>query len=161
MSLSSSNYVTIHKMSGIINRDKQTGTEKGGWLKQRYIPILILILVVALIVIGPQRLPEIAMKLGKMMRNFKKITTNLTIEMKKAMDEEEVQEIKKTAQEVKETLKVESEELTKTVDAETKEVKETLTKEAEALAEVTKLTDTGDTKSAEPTDSGDVSLDKK
>ena len=50
---------------------------------------LILILVVALIIGGPGRLPEIARTLGKTMRALKKVTFDLTAEVTKEIDEEE------------------------------------------------------------------------
>jgi sec-independent protein translocase protein TatB len=97
---------------------------------------IILILVVVLIVVGPQRLPEIATKLGKMVRNFRKMTANLTVEMKKAMDvEQEAEEVKKaagevkkTAGEIKQTLDEGAKGIKKAIDTETGETKKTAEK---------------------------------
>jgi sec-independent protein translocase protein TatA len=53
---------------------------------------LILILVVALIVVGPGKLPEVAKSLGKATREFKKATTGMKKEFDdaiKSMDEPE------------------------------------------------------------------------
>lgn len=50
---------------------------------------LLLILVIALIVFGPGRLPEIARTLGRMVRNLKKMTSDLTAEMTREIDKEE------------------------------------------------------------------------
>ncbi len=47
---------------------------------------LLLILVIALIVFGPGRLPEIARTLGRMVRNLKKMTSDLTTEVTKEID---------------------------------------------------------------------------
>lgn len=47
-------------------------------------PELIVILVIALIVIGPQKLPEIARSLGKGLAEFKRATED----MKRSIDEE-------------------------------------------------------------------------
>ena len=47
---------------------------------------LLLILVVALIIWGPGKLPEIARTMGKMVRTLKKTTFDLTNELTKEMD---------------------------------------------------------------------------
>jgi Tat protein translocase TatB subunit len=54
-------------------------------------PELLVILTVALIVLGPKRLPEIARALGKAMAEFRKATSGLTEELEnaRAMLEEE------------------------------------------------------------------------
>jgi Tat protein translocase TatB subunit len=55
-------------------------------------PELILIAVVALIVLGPQKLPDLAKAMGKAMREFKKATS----ELKETLQiDEEVSEVKK------------------------------------------------------------------
>ena len=54
-------------------------------------PELVVILAVALIVLGPKRLPEVARMLGKAMAEFRKATSGLTQELDnaRAMLEEE------------------------------------------------------------------------
>ncbi|MET0152898.1 MAG: Sec-independent protein translocase protein TatB [Candidatus Binatia bacterium] len=54
-------------------------------------PELVVILAVALIVLGPKRLPEVARALGKAMAEFRKATSGLTQELDnaRAMLEEE------------------------------------------------------------------------
>ncbi len=97
---------------------------------------IILILIVALLVVGPDRIPEFARKLGKAIRNFREITSNITGELSKALDvEEETEEMKKTVEGVKETLNAEAQELRQSLDIEAKELKETLDTEAKELAE--------------------------
>ena len=60
---------------------------------------IIVILVVILLVVGPEKMPGYARKLGQFIRNFRKITSNLTAEFTKAVDlEDEAADIKKTAQ---------------------------------------------------------------
>ena len=55
-------------------------------------PELIVLLVIALIVIGPKKLPELAKSLGRAMGEFKKATRDL----KRVMDvEEEMSDVKK------------------------------------------------------------------
>ena len=61
-------------------------------------PELIVILAVALIVLGPKRLPEIARSLGKAMREFK----NATNELKSAVNlDDDIKDIKHTISDVK------------------------------------------------------------
>ncbi len=50
-------------------------------------PELILILVVALIVLGPRRLPEIARALGKGLTEFRRATDELKEELRQVEDE--------------------------------------------------------------------------
>ncbi|WP_110927778.1 twin-arginine translocase TatA/TatE family subunit [Bacillus massiliglaciei] len=56
------------------------------------IPGLILILLVALIVFGPKKLPEIGRAFGQTLREFKKSTQELTHD---EFDEEKKKELKK------------------------------------------------------------------
>ena len=60
-------------------------------------PELMMILVVALIVLGPKRIPEVARQLGKAMHQFKKATMDL----QSALEQEPPEDIK---QEVREKL---------------------------------------------------------
>jgi sec-independent protein translocase protein TatA len=57
---------------------------------------LILILLVALIVFGPGRLPEIARTISKISRNLTKTTSEFTSAMKKEIDLEEKDKGKKS-----------------------------------------------------------------
>ncbi len=52
-------------------------------------PGLILILVIALIIFGPNKLPEIGRAVGKSMREFKNATDGITDEIKKEFQEDE------------------------------------------------------------------------
>ena len=47
-------------------------------------PELLVILVVALVVLGPKRLPEVARSLGKGLAEFRRATSDVTDEMRKA-----------------------------------------------------------------------------
>lgn len=62
---------------------------------------LVVILVVALLVLGPKKLPEIARSLGKTLGEFRRVTTDVkrTIEME-ADQEEEVKARKRIKQEM-------------------------------------------------------------
>jgi TatA/E family protein of Tat protein translocase len=53
---------------------------------------IILILVIALIVFGPDKLPQIGRDLGKAIRSFKKAASNLSAEMSKEMKDLEEKE---------------------------------------------------------------------
>jgi len=50
---------------------------------------VLLILVVALIILGPGRLPEIARKLGQIVRTFRKASFDLTSQLGKELNTEE------------------------------------------------------------------------
>lgn len=52
-------------------------------------PGLILILVLALIIFGPQKLPEIGRAFGNSLREFKKATEGLTDDLKKEMKDDD------------------------------------------------------------------------
>ena len=49
---------------------------------------VIVILVVAMLVVGPRRLPEVAIKLGQMARKFRMTTTELTRSITAEVEEE-------------------------------------------------------------------------
>ncbi len=65
---------------------------------------LLLIFVIALIVVGPRRLPEIAQSLGKIMRDLRKMSQEFTVDMMREVNaparEDEAKEI--AAQDVSE-----------------------------------------------------------
>jgi len=63
------------------------------------IPELLVIMVVALIVLGPQRLPEVAKALGKALAEFRRATGDLSEELgnAKVMLEEEIRQAERTA----------------------------------------------------------------
>jgi sec-independent protein translocase protein TatA len=59
------------------------------------VPGLILILIVALVIFGPNKLPEIGRAFGRSIREFKKATDGIADEIREEMKEE----IKETKQE--------------------------------------------------------------
>ncbi len=63
------------------------------------VPELLVILVVALIVLGPQRLPEVAQALGKALAELRKATSGVSDELRNAriMIEEEARNIARPA----------------------------------------------------------------
>lgn len=103
---------------------------------------IIIVLVVALLVLGPQRLPEIARKMGKIYRSLRKVTTDFTKEFTKAIDIED-KELKALAKSVKDDVKklgkavdTETKGLAKTVDTGTKDFKKVVATEAEKIEKV-------------------------
>ncbi len=95
-----------------------------GWFE------ILVVLVVALLVLGPERLPEYARKAGRFIRQFRKITSGITKEVGKAInldeDEELDSSLKNDLDEIKKSLEKDAEELKKTLDAESKSIKESV-----------------------------------
>lgn len=50
---------------------------------------LVLILIIALVVVGPKKLPEVGRSLGKAINEFKKGSKELTDELKNSIDDED------------------------------------------------------------------------
>ncbi len=44
---------------------------------------IIVVLIVALLIVGPDKIPDYLRRFGKLVRTFKKMTSNLTDEMKR------------------------------------------------------------------------------
>ena len=67
------------------------------------VPELVVIFLVALIILGPKQLPEVAKFLGKALGEFRRATDEITAEFNnaKAMLEEEVHQAERVAQEEK------------------------------------------------------------
>jgi Tat protein translocase TatB subunit len=61
------------------------------------LPELLVILVVALLVLGPKRLPEVARTLGKGLAEFRRATSDLTDELRDAQSlmEEEARQVRR------------------------------------------------------------------
>jgi Tat protein translocase TatB subunit len=69
-------------------------------------PELVVIMVLALIILGPNKLPDIARALGKGMAEFRKATQEMKDNL--ALDEG-IQEVQKATQEIKENLAMDKE----------------------------------------------------
>src|SRR4030042_1577558 len=76
---------------------------------------IILILIIGLLVFGPQKLPQIGRDVGKAFRSFKKASMNLTAEIQEELDdvkkevkdiasEEDLQDVKKGLEHFKKEL---------------------------------------------------------
>jgi Tat protein translocase TatB subunit len=111
-------------------------------------PELIIIMVLALIVLGPSKLPDIARALGKGMAEFRKATQEMKENL--ALDEG-IQEVQKATQEIKENL---------AMDKELKEIRDGLIDSVGGLdrpldmAESTESTDTVGTAAKEVLEPG-------
>jgi sec-independent protein translocase protein TatA len=55
------------------------------------LPELIIIAIIALMVVGPQKLPDLAKTLGKGFSEFKKATEGITDDLKGALKDDEIQ----------------------------------------------------------------------
>ncbi|MFA5629397.1 MAG: Sec-independent protein translocase protein TatB [Dehalococcoidales bacterium] len=109
---------------------------------------ILVILVVALLVVGPDKLPEYARQFGKMMRDLRRMTRNFTGEVTKSLDmEDDFDDLKNTAKEIKgsldsESLKIknaldaEADEIAKTIDDEIRGVKERMDDETAQIADM-------------------------
>ena len=120
---------------------------------------LLIILIVALLVVGPEKLPLYARKTARFVRNFQKVTTGLTSQISKAInleDEEDgkASDFKKDLIEVKKSLEKDVADLRATLDAQSKAVSETMessTKDAAASLEknAREISDTFNTQAGE------------
>ena len=74
------------------------------------LPELLLIMVLTLIVVGPQRLPEMAAQLGRFVREFRRYTSDLSRDITDALQdiEREYTEVKEEWKEVGEAVRRES-----------------------------------------------------
>ncbi|MEI6043823.1 MAG: Sec-independent protein translocase protein TatB [Chloroflexota bacterium] len=88
------------------------------------VPEILLIMVVALVIFGPDKLPEIAREAGKMVRQFRKMTSEATSEIRNLTNDldlkESVKEFKSAASVVTEEVKGVKSEVTGTLREEYK-----------------------------------------
>lgn len=68
-------------------------------------PELLLILVIALIVFGPKKLPEVGRSLGKAMREFKRTTEDIKGKFEEQLNAEEFKDIKSGLNDIKAEIK--------------------------------------------------------
>jgi sec-independent protein translocase protein TatB len=104
---------------------------------------LLVILIVGLLVVGPDKLPAYARKTARFVRQFQKVTTGITGQISKAMNLEDEEDgkssdFKKDLIAVKKSLEKDMADLKGTLDAQAKAVSETMesgTKDAAASLE--------------------------
>lgn len=70
------------------------------------LPEIVLILIIAVIVVGPQRIPEVAVQLARAIRYLRGYATGVTAQMRAELDEltREYEEVRKELQEVRQVV---------------------------------------------------------
>jgi sec-independent protein translocase protein TatB len=101
---------------------------------------LLIILIVALLVVGPEKLPEYARKIARAIRKIQKVTTGITGDISKAINLDEEEEgkakgMKKDLIEVKKSLEKDVADLKAELDAQAKAVSETMKASTEKASE--------------------------
>ena len=92
---------------------------------------ILLLLIVGLLVVGPEKLPSYARKAARLLRNVQRLTTNFTAEVSKAInldDEEENRAVgfKKDLISIKKSLEDDVAELKATLDSQSRAISETV-----------------------------------
>ena len=85
------------------------------------LPELVLVLVIAVLVVGPKRLPEVAAQLARVVRQLRGYASDVTAQMRSELDEltREYEQVRKELDEVRHTA-------TRSVQAVTREVNRTI-----------------------------------
>jgi Tat protein translocase TatB subunit len=88
------------------------------------LPEIILILVVTVIVVGPKRLPEVAVHLARVIRQLRGYATDVTSQMRSELDEltREYEQVRKELQEVREATGKNVGAVTREIDRTAREV---------------------------------------
>jgi sec-independent protein translocase protein TatB len=97
------------------------------------LPELILVLLVAVIVVGPKRLPEVAAQLGRLVRQLRGYATDVTSQMRTELDEltREYEEMRRELEEVKGTARREIGSVIRKLDEATREPRAIIESSAE------------------------------
>ena len=82
------------------------------------LPEIILILIVAVIVVGPKRLPEVAAQVARAVRQLRGYATDVTTQMRSELDEltREYEQMRKELEEVRETAVKDIDSVSREVD---------------------------------------------
>jgi TatA/E family protein of Tat protein translocase len=64
---------------------------------------IILILIIGLLIFGPEKLPQIGRDLGKTLRSFKKATTDISVEVSRELEKEK-KEINSDTKQIKQEI---------------------------------------------------------
>jgi sec-independent protein translocase protein TatB len=101
------------------------------------LPELILILIVAVIVVGPRRLPEVAAQLGRIVRQMRGYATDVTSQMRTELDEltKEYEEIRRELDDVKGSAQREVGSVVRQLDKATREPRAIIESSAEERPE--------------------------
>ena len=100
-------------------------------------PEIILVLVIALIVVGPKRLPEFAAQIARVIRQMRGYATDVTTQMRSELDEltREYEQMRKDLEEVRETAIKDVDSITREVDRTVREVPAIIESSAEPAPE--------------------------
>ena len=100
-------------------------------------PEIILVLVVAVIVVGPKRLPEFAAQIARVIRQMRGYATDVTTQMRSELDEltREYEQIRKELEEVRDTAVKDVDSITREVDRTVREVPAIIESSAEPAPE--------------------------
>ncbi len=101
------------------------------------LPEIILVLLVAVVVVGPKRLPEFAAQLARVVRQMRGLATDVTSQMRTELDEltREYEEMRKELEEVRQTAVKSVDSITREVDQTVREVPAIIESSAEPAPE--------------------------
>ena len=96
------------------------------------LPEIILVLVIAVIVVGPKRLPEVAVHLARVIRQLRGYATDVTTQMRSELDEltREYEQVRKELREFREATTRDVNSVIREVDRATREANRTAGKAA-------------------------------
>lgn len=97
------------------------------------LPELIVILVVAVIVVGPKRLPEVAVQIARVIRQLRGYATDVTAQMRSELDEltREYEQVRKELQEFRQAATKDLESVSREVDRTVRDVPAVIESSAE------------------------------
>lgn len=103
-------------------------------------PELILVLVVAVIVVGPQRLPEVAVQLARVIRRVRGYATDVTAQMRGELDElmKEYEQVRHELREFRESVRGDVSSVTQEVERTLRETQPIIEPSGEPAAKVPK-----------------------
>ncbi len=101
------------------------------------LPEIILILIVALIVVGPKRLPEVAAQIARVIRQLRGYATDVTSQMRSELDEltREYEQVRKELQEFRQVAAKDLDSVSREVERTVREVPAIIESSAEAEPE--------------------------
>src|SRR3989337_334138 len=100
-------------------------------------PELIVVLIIAVVVVGPKRLPEVAVQLARLVRQLRGYATDVTSQMRSELDEltREYEQVRKELREFRESATKEVRSVTNEVDRAVREAPAIIESSAEEKAE--------------------------
>ncbi len=97
------------------------------------LPELIVILIVAVIVVGPKRLPEVAVQIARAIRQLRGYATDVTVQMRSELDEltREYEQVRKEIREFRQVATKDLDSVTRDVDRTVRDVSAVIESSAE------------------------------